>query len=107
MTNATACQYLVAWHHSFHSLWHHSSDFHVIDSRSSFISANSFPSIVHIFGAEDVFQCYSTGTRFLCLRPISMSHFTLRLRRGGWVRRSVPRIGSVLSRVTLAGIVVH
>jgi len=33
-----------------------------------------------------------------------MSHFTLRLRRGGWVRGSVPRIGSVLHVVTLAGI---
>jgi len=36
-----------------------------------------------------------------------MSHFTLRLRRGGWVRWSAPRFGSVLFEITLAGIVVH
>jgi hypothetical protein len=82
-------------------------DFHVIDSGSSFVGANLFSSLRKVFGAKDVFQLYSTGTRLLCLRPISMPHFTLQLRHSGWVHGSVRRIGSVLFKITLAGFVVH
>ena len=82
-------------------------DLQTIDSSSSFVAAHLFPGERQVFGTEDVFQLCSTGTLLLCPRPISMSHFTVRLRCGGWVHGSAPRFGSVLHVVTLAGIVVH